>query len=32
VRVLPCRDRAIAPHALVWPEVHEVAVELEHQP
>jgi predicted phage baseplate assembly protein len=32
VRVLPCTDRAIAPHALVWPDGHEVAVELEREP
>jgi predicted phage baseplate assembly protein len=32
MRVLPCADRAIAPHALVWPEGHEVAVEREREP
>jgi predicted phage baseplate assembly protein len=32
VRVLPCTDRAIAPHALLWPDGHEVAVELEGAP
>lgn len=32
VRVLPCTDRAITPHALVWPDGHEVAVEPEREP
>jgi predicted phage baseplate assembly protein len=31
VRVPPCEDRAIAPHALVWPDVHQVAVEPERE-